>query len=414
MNEPEPTVSPRRGRPSKGVLFVLLAIAAVLVVAHGIGRGSDQAGLVDVGWIDPVRTAEGMSGEAMALASREDFSSAVRLARNAVTRLPISQPAVRTLGEVALLREGSESWSNAEMLVAGRLGWRDRQTQARLMMVAAQDGDLGGAIDRIDAIFRRTEIGEELFNAVAAGLSDETVRGAVARRIADDPPWRAAYLESAGRFGTKDSTANFAALLADVQSLEGSPLERREVDPLLSRLAALEMDTELARYAGVLGPYAASGGLLNDADFARFGREGQSDGGAGEGPFDWRKGRAQGTVVSTRSGDNGRELSVRTRSRVQGVALVQSLRLEPGSYRLAYEQQAGKGFSWRLTCGGDTVATDEASASSDRDWSESGFSFAVPDGCPIQRLELVTGRNLGGDTRRGAWRDLSIRRAGQS
>ena len=388
------------------------AIAAILVVAHGVGNAADKAGAVDLGFIAPLRSAKGLADEAVVRSSRDDHDGALRLGRDAVRRMPVEQSVVRKLAEVERSANGSDDWSDEAIAAASLLGWRDSPTQARLLMVSARKGDIEGSIDHVDAVLRRNDVSEQLFAALGQSLVNADIRTALVDRLAGNPPWRGAVLEAVSDYGDAQSTTGFAQVLVELAAREDAELSRSETDPVLSRLAALELDAELVRTAAALEKTTGDRQLLNDRQFAALG---DGTNGLGRGPFDWKRGRAQRTVVTVGRGPGGsgdKAVKVSSRSRVTGVILLQNLRLAPGAYTLAYQHKnAASGLSWQVTCGDRTLGSstpEQGRRSSSDDWSSASLDFTVPAGCPVQRLQLLTGRNLGGNSVEGWFGGLSL------
>ena len=389
-------------------------LAAILVLAHGVGTAADQAGAVNLGFLSPVRSADGIADEALVFASRGQGEAALERGRDAVRRSPVDQSVVRRLAEIEMAGSGADGWSGEAVRAAALLGWRDSVTQARLLMVRAQAGDIEGSIDHVDAVLRRTDISPELFAAIGQSMANRQIRLAMADRIAADPPWRGTLFQSVAEYGDAGTTPAFAQLLVDLHDRENRSLARAETDPVLSRLAALGLDDTLVDTANALEPGDTGRAFLNDRQFAAF--EEQSDT-LGNGPFDWKKGRAQRTVITVMPGpedSDGRALKIRSRSRVPGVAVFQNLRLAPGSYSFEYRfRDAGKGLSWQIECGeqvlGSSVPGTEARGQSGG-WNSASLDFNVPANCPVQRLQLLTGRNLGGQPVEGTFANLELTR----
>ena len=399
-----------------GLLKAVLvgSLATIIVAAHGIGNAADDAGAVDIGFVAPVRSADGYADEALAKASRDDLAGAVASGRKAVRRLPVKQSVLRKLGEAELAASGSEDWSNETILVSGLLGWRDSTAQARLLMARAADGDLEGAIDHLDAVFRRSEISPELFNAIGQGVENDDIRSAMVERIAANPPWRDALFGAVGEFGDERSTRGFAQILIDLSERKDGTVSKSEVDPVLTRLAMLDLDTELVRVADLLDVGTESGELITDPQFFALSEEGKSEDGS-SGPFDWKKGRAQRSIVTVGPGEgDAKALKVRSRSRVSGVILYQNLRLSPGEYRLGYtHRKTDSALTWQIRCGRNVLATNRPTEDGKRpskDWVDASQEFSVSSGCPIQKMELRIGRNLMGEAAEGNFGPLSLTR----
>ncbi len=405
----EATADPK----SRRVKAILVALAGlVVVVLHGLGNAADDADVAGLGFLSPVRSAEGLANEAVVLASAENFDAAVETGKAAVRRLPVQQSTVRKLGEIELAGEASDAWANDTIRTSDLLGWRDSPAQARLLMMAAQDGDITGAIDHIDAVLRRTELSEEVFRAISAGIANEEIRSRMVTRLSQDPPWRLDLLKSVDDFGDSQSAQNFAQMVLELSEREGGSLASEEVAPVLSRLAALDLSGPLLAAAERLEPVTMFQQGINDPQFSGL-REGARDPDAAVSPFEWKRGRAQSIVVTVGSREGVDDaLNIRSRSRVRGVILIQTLRLNPGPYQLNYSKLGSRseseGLEWRVLCAGETIDTPQNAAASGGGWQAQTLPFTVPANCPIQRVELRTGRNLRGETRRASYSDLSI------
>lgn len=386
-----------------------LAVAA-LVLWHGVGSAVDQAGMIGLGFASPYRSSDAMSDEALALAATGDTEGALRIARMAIRQQPVHQSSVRILAEIesGLDTPLLDTLGNPHLKTAGLLGWRDSQSQAKLMMVGLSEADRPLVIDRMDALLRRREISSESFQLVSLMLRDAELRGLLADRLLENPPWRSELFVAVQSYGSEETTRAMADLLLalDRRSVEIIPDEKHSIYNSLLVTGQAETLSEVA------DQLESGAQLLADLDFAAF-AQADTDPDSVLNPFGWQLGRAKRTVVSIENNANQSThgvLLVRTSSRITAPVITQVLRLNSGSYSFSSQQKSDRpdGLTWSITCADENIASQKISYPQSDGWARHELDFLVPDDCPIQSISLVTGRNLSGNSYQSQFKEISI------
>ena len=388
---------------------------AALILWHGLGSAVDQAGMVGLGFASPYRSSDAMSDEAIALAATGDTENALRIARKAIQQQPVHQSSVRILAEIesGLDTPLLDTLGNPHLKTVGLLGWRDSQSQAKLMMVGLSEADRPLVIDRMDALLRRREISSESFQLVSLMLGDAELRGLLADRLLENPPWRSELFAATPKFANADAANSMGSMLVDLMA-GGAQISDPEKAAVYASLLTLGQTDTLARVAEEVDEETQRDGI-NDAAFVRFATL-SVDTEETTNPFAWQYGSAKRTVVSVNEtgGPEGRSsLFVRTSSRVTAPAVTQTLRLSPGSYRMSMLRRSGQNdeLTWIVGCLDQSLGQSRVPEGRESDdWSLSSFEFRIPEaGCPVQQLMLQTGRNLGGRSQQAEFADLQIR-----
>jgi hypothetical protein len=300
--------------------------------------------------------------------------------------------------------------SSPRLLHTAAARWpRDRLAQGLLAERALADGDIERALDHVDALLRvapsaRTEV----LGLLVPHIGDPALQAAFIERLAQDPPWRAAFTTAllAPAVPPQDADAALVALAAR------SPLGEAEIQARV-RLLESAGDTVQARRvwldAQAVDPAERShavfdGGFELEPTRGGFGWQWQAPAGVSierdaSQPFEGQS--------SLRVQFDGRSV------RFDGPR--QSLALAPGRYRFTAATDDGtdslRPFVWSLQCAGQGGASlVQAAAPRGAGWQRTQATFEVPPACPGQTLRLrPTGRTLAERRLRGALRIDAVR-----
>lgn len=366
------------------MLVAILSVSVVLahgVISTGLAGHYEESGRPDqaLRWraLAPVALTEAAAASAV----RDDYPAAAAAARRAIGQAALNAPAVRIL---ALSIAGSGRRDEAVLLMkqAVRLSLRDGPGQAWLLEQALASGDYGAAMTHADAIMRRT-------TAATGGMSlllgqairAEAGRTALARQLAQDPPWRASFLLLLSRNGDIDTTSGlFRAMVGTA-----GPPTVEEVSPFVQRLVATRRFEDARRFWHDL-----SGGLPPDLALVH---DGGFDGHKTPPPLTWQTIRVNGGAAALTGEDDGPLGYLRLRHdgfSSSGVMARQLTFLSPGEYvvsaRASVDEPAADGrFRLEVNCTAGPRLGVLNLESRPGPGVSSSLRFTIPaDGCATQ------------------------------
>jgi len=348
--------------------------AAIAIVAVGVaGFAAFQLARVDTTFgsgIGPDR-AMGMA-EVSTWASASDR---VAMAQDVLATRPIDGRAYRVLalarGKPALLDVANARWP------------RDPMTLASLTDRALAAGDIAGGLEHFDALLRIAPgLRAEMLPLLLPHLGDARVREALVDRLAQDPPWRHAFLA-----GLRDDSAH----AADADALLAALAERvpPDEDAMRTRIDVLDHAGRHAdaRRAWLASVHVSESNPVFDGAFEHP----EIQGGYG-----WRLGDVPGVLTEyTPDAPQGRgvSLSLEFEDRaITSTGVQQKLALPPGRYRLqsaALDRVGGeRPFEWRIACReGARIASLPLARTGE--WTTQSVGFEVPADCEGQTLVLA-------------------------
>jgi len=369
-----------------------------------VGRRSLDAALIGIG----LTLAAAIAWQAFR-PERTPPRPSLAEARQALARSPAEVAAVRRL---ALAEEsaGRASRATALMRLAGRLGWRDAETQAWLMRQDLGSGAFEEAFARADALLRRPVTDPARARAVAevmAAVRNPAAAPVLARRLSERPWWRPGFLAQlcADPSGARPAGAVLLALAAT-----SAPPTAEERAPYVRRLVREgRIEAAYADWSRLSG--AAAGAVRNG------GFESSPDGT----PFDWEiagGGGVEAALAPRDDGEDGRRRENRALwADVAGDAapLVarQMLVLAPGAYRLEWRARGdGERMRWRVLCvEGSRILAKAPGVPATSGWRNGVLAFEpAAQGCRALWIALVVEP---GEGRASAWYDdLRLERDG--
>jgi hypothetical protein len=338
------------------------------------------------------------------------------VARTRFARDPLDRHAVYSLYQDATT-DSNEAQRLLDLAAARSL--RDGAIQSALIDRLIKSGGYAEAIYRLDGLMRaRPGFRSGLSEALAQFVLNPESRQALIDVLADDPPWRSAFLSSLA--GSKQDLAMVAGVFIGLR-VTGTPPRMPELRPLLDRMAS---------GGGATAAYSLWLSFLSEDQLARVGYvyDGEFEAERTETPFDWTIKPALNVkarmLVSTQT-SRGRVLEISfANSQVAYGNVYQSLLIPPGKYVLAGDYktirlETERGLSWRLTCAGDPsqAIAQSPPMNGTSDWTSFEVRFAVPEtGCESQtlKLELIAKAYLDRKASGTLWADgIEVRRDDQ-
>lgn len=285
---------------------------------------------------------------------------------------------------------------------------RDRIARGLLAEHALAAGDIDGAIEHVDALLRvAPSTRATVLPLLAPHIGDAQLRDAFLTRLAQDPPWRAAF--ATALLGSAVPAADAEALLAALA--QRRPLTDHE---LRTRVRLLQAAGNPAAARRVW--LASQPGAPHPPDEAVF------DGGFEREPteagFGWRMHAPAGISIERDRADayeGGAALRMHFDGRpVRFDGIRQSLALAAGRYHFEAmgrdDTDALRPFEWALQCDGQGAALARAALPRIAGWQPATFDVDVPSACASQTLHLrSTARTLVERRMRGALRIDAIR-----
>lgn len=387
-DEPGPVGIVRWRRP--GIIFILGACAAFLVassLAYNLTRRGAGPHMPLSQVVGPAHIFE-LRYERLASPKSVSPQLAAR-ARASALRAPLAEEpflyvASQHLGDIRTTGTPRDKALLEEVL---RRNPRSREARARLIQIAANQGDLSGAVAQIAVLYRLegpailqvlTDLGQRLLTIEEwkelgpalrkyPELAEPLVMGIVK---VERPP---AFVQSIAASVPKD-VANREALIA-----------------LLAQRLIASKQFQAARdvmQAGAAGANAP--GLVADPSFRQPGQAG---------PFGWELTQSDVGVAEVQQGGG---VLVDFYGRTPGPLLQQLVTLKPGRYTAALvytstSPQSGS-LDMRVVCEGGAVLAAQSLEGSRVGEVRNQLGFQVPaQGCPAQRLQ-ITGLSKQGRT----------------
>ena len=267
--------------------------------------------------------------------------------------------------------------------VATQVSKRMAFSQLAMTVASLERDDVTGSIDRFDAVLRSRPAASALFFPyLKQALVETDIRQAIAELAAGDSPWVMEFLAAAS------GDAKFVKLAADTMLRAGSRLPANDraiyAGPMLSRAfegGHYDAARRLVRLIpGGTPALFASPALTSRSLDAKYGLAA------------WQLASTSTGSASATGGDKP-AVSFYATGGAHSVLASKHLLLGPGRYVLVQEltttasPATGTEAVWRMTCigGGEIWRSDNLLA---RSPAKRLGPFAVPRGCPAQRLDL--------------------------
>jgi len=386
--------------------------AVLVVVAAGLSGivtmftlpnvlpGVERGRLADA----PIATSPASRSAAAAIALVEDqepatLDMAERLATATVMDDPLDVSAIRTLSFVQAYR-GNAQQAMRLLRYGESLSRRDLMTELALGLDAQQTAGDAAAIRHYGHALSTTRRGYDLIvTQVLEASQDPAFARALGVAMADRPTWRDRFLPAfVGR------NENPEALTAMAQGLwsKGVPVaDRGTAAAVTSRLLRLGAADDAATLIGMIRGKDAR--LVQNGDFE------ETDARA----LGWRyeSGASLSALPVPDEEGRGRVLEVHAGSGHLGSVARQMLALAPGQYRLSARlsanAEADAGMP-RVTIGCDSADDELADLRRSETGERVAMSFAIPNDCPVQFLDVVFGSSMFVTDSRGRVDDIAI------
>lgn len=319
------------------------------------------------------------------------IDNAAALGRDALARAPFDVRALRVVG-LAEAGAGREDDADDILTLAGNWSLRDDPAHAWLVERRLRRGDYASAFAHADTLVRRRkDIQPQVFRLfTVAGVEDpQRSLPVIASLLADQPPWRSAYLAGLDK---SPEEVRLSASLAILLEAGRAPLDRAELQRIYQTLVS-KREFEALRTVRARLNRPPPGVAVTNGGFA--------DRDAPE-PFQWTLVQKSG-VVAEIVADDLRPANPALRIDYDGYANAriaeQLTSLAPGAYRFSVETRNETGepaarLVWTLTCGagGAPIAVVPAGQETPprNVWATLSARFVVPEGCPAQWLRLET------------------------
>jgi tetratricopeptide (TPR) repeat protein len=374
-------------------VFALLALTAAFVAWRIVGVIRSDAALDD-GRVGEALRWRPQNPEALARAAAQarnagDGAAAAALARQLLAHSPADGRGYRLLAQIAA-DGGDVERARALFAIAARRAPRDLETRAWLVEDAISRQDAEAALHHIDSVLLFAPgAGERLYPLLGGLSADPGFAAALARRLAEHPPWRGRLLASL-QHARRDDPAALDRILAAMHARGG--LDEAEFQAWIEGLMEQGRWGEAhARWASREMERGRPVALLYNGDLT------QEPSGSG---FDWRISKIPGMLPTVERGASGGVLRLDFLGRrlAAGPLVQHALLLPPGRYALAWSERtdalrATAGLRWLIACDGSDAPLVQAEPSDGtRPRRERTLVFTVPaGGCERQWLRLATG-----------------------
>lgn len=370
------------------------------VAACGLAIAVVQAAVVrtaDPGWAVEVspRSAIALNRAADAASGRQDLADAGSLARRSLRLQPFDAAALRNVGlaEAERASRAGVSLDRADDLLTLAGNWDLRDDPSHIWLLSHRLGqqDYSSAFGHADTLLRRrTDAQEVMFKLLnVSALGNPSAAAALVDLLRRQPNWRSSYWAGLSRSAAGEDQALAATLSLGLSAGEGK-LTEAELFQLYAGLVTRDRLPLLIflRQAHGVPPLTPA---VVDGSF-----EGKTPA-----PFGWTLATGPNTQVQI-LGDDARDHESALRVDHRGISRVtlanQLLLLEPGPYKLRFEQRVEEGrgsldLAWRVVCrsGGQPLVEQRLTGTDPGLWRSQETTFSIPaEGCAAQRLELVT------------------------
>lgn len=380
-------------RRSHRVLLIAAGILMTLLIgAEALGHWAHNRGIGLMLEALGSRDSEFLGKSAQRDLEVGNFAAAEQKARKAVLHMPIHQKALRIQGMAQLAQKRPEG--NETIRTAGLLGWRDVPTQAWLMMDNLQGGDARNAMNRADAVARRSGMRTELFSMMALFAGQPATQPILMERLQLNPDWRSDFFRYA-RQATADQAQVLDRLLRSLKA-GSTPPTREEVAPVVRKLVDLGAFTQAEALASDMlgGSRTGSQNPVWDGSFSAA--EAYEDPDYARTPFEWELGSAPGVTVFVSEEEGNGALYAQTNGSRDAVLASQTIRVPAGNHVLRFmvrsdRENALERFQWQITCVPGTVQLlPEVAVALTKDKPQVlEIPFTVPaEGCEGQTLRL--------------------------
>lgn len=377
-------------RPSNAsrLLRGALVLGAVALAYHGITTSRANVAFKP----DPRQAHVLMPGNGVFTAAvadqifkadpRTDVNAqSAKIARRALLQDATATSALGVLGFQAQLRGDMEA-SDRIFAYAAKLSRRDLSPQIWAIEEAVSRGDIVDALHHYNIALQTSGSAQGvLFPILAPALKEPKVRAALLDVMAEKPHWRGNFVG----FITDSGLDPIAAMkFLDEGRDADLPINDEQRSNLVQALfARQEIDEAWSYYASF-----RSGAVRNISRDPRFTLNTPSPT-----PFDWSTVSEDGLSSVILNGTDGGVLDFFVPTGRTGILATQTQLLPPGRYVLRGQgtvvgEGENEGPFWTIRCQSG-VELERLNLTLSSEPRQFAGSFVVPDGCPVQRLELI-------------------------
>lgn len=365
--------------------FIWFATCACLgVLATGVEV--DRAARKDeraVGW-----TPEIFKGYALETHARDALANGANeeglaSARELVRRRPVPAESL-ALYTNALLAAGKGDAAAPALMLAAQRGWRDRYVQRLMVLVGTQSGDWQSAAQRLIALWRQSDDGEETH--------------ALSKQVLSNPEGLRTFLDQLGPYDRWYSRfLAWAAAELPVSSIRNAAVAgvKRQAPIDCRRLSFSTYDLAVSGGAEAAAAvwdaacsrnYVSMGAGLAFTDIP----EGM------QGPLDWRYPDNPDVTIELTGEGHGMSLEYTNAAPVRVVVAERFALLPAGAHRIRLEAAGQMGDAraliLRVSC---FSKSDQPFRLGNYEVNGAGAEVTVPTNCPSQRLDIDVAHGSG-------------------
>ena len=378
---------------------ILLIVIFCLSITSFLGFKTVVNGERDDRLFPAQKDAESMVKAAKALAPVE-IDALRQRELDALRSEPLDRGAIHNLSILESLK-GKDKKSQELSLLLAKLSLRDVASQLTAINILSTKQDFEALLYHADGLLRADpELSVQILPALLSTLAKDGGSDALANILAKEPPWRAELFnlvlenDPSGVRGYQLLTAlkNKTPGVRDeeIKLLIGKLIASKDWDRAYFIFLDFLSDTELL----------AVGSIFD----GKFNFEPRNLG------FSWtisQRKNATMRIENKPGSSNELALMLDFYEDIGAFANVQQLvRLTPGRHEISFDAMASNlktegGLLWQINCVGETDSSAQSAVLRDSsEWVRTKFQFDVPaEGCPVQRLMLVSANSSNLDTK---------------
>lgn len=358
------------------------AFLCVLAVGVQIDRSARKDSTA-AEWTPQVFKGYALETQARDALANGNNDQGLALARELVLRRPVPAESL-ALYTNALLATGKGEAAAPALTLAAQRGWRDRYVQRLMVLVAAQGEDWPTAAQRLIALWRQEDRGEETLALSKAVLVQPEALKEFLDQFGALDKWNPVFLA----WAADNLSVQSVRLAASTAGKRGAPLDCR----VLARGAYGVAAHGRAQAAAAMWDAACasrSGGARTQSAFIDV-----SDN--DKGPLDWRYPDNADLTTELVSDERGVSLRYTNSAPVRVIVAERFAFLSQGAHRASVEAtgQAGRlrSLLLRVSCFSPDHPVISVGVFN---LDGQGAQFTVPADCPTQRLEISAARGEG-------------------
>lgn len=315
-----------------------------------------------------------------------------RAAARSVKASPLNAEAFRLYGLIGTAElQAEETAPYIEM--ASALSRRDLGTQLFLIEDAVRKRRVSKALHHYDVALRVKDSSRPLlFPILTSALNEEYVRDRFGVYLADPPPWLESFLRNA--VSSSDDPSSIADLAIAHGGFPVASAYSSLSTELMVALEAKGQFDELVEYARSIGKNV--GAILQSAEFS------QDSISRSLAPVAWLPYSIDGIDALFVTGDGGDlEMLVQLQPGFRGPVARKVLALPRGDFEIgtaitAEDFSPSDTLRWRISCPSAESKKFILDAAVEIEQElRKAFRFSVPEGCPVQKIEIFANTRYG-------------------